>query len=110
MSAQDTTPDPRPISLSPVPAPPGIDPAIFARRLAYEDAQRAKAKRLQMIAVASFTLVDDDHPNGLVIEAGAEISISAFDEARFGGKLRRKAMANPSSSAVADGRAGAGNR
>lgn len=90
----------------PVTTPPGIDPAVFAARLAYDDKERAKGERLAMIAVAGFTLVDDAHPGGLIVHAGEELEISAFDEARFGGKLRRKRVPNPSAAAVADGRGG----
>lgn len=107
MNAPDTTAaESQPIIISP-PPPPGIDPTIFAARLALEDAQRARAERIDMIAISAFTLVDDDHPDGLVVLAGEELQISAFDEARYTGKLRRKRVPNPSAAAIADGRRGA---
>ena len=64
----------------------------FARRLAADDAARAKAATVTMIAIAGFTLVDDDHLEGVVVRAGEEFDVSAFDEARFTGRARRKSL------------------
>ncbi|OJW26371.1 MAG: hypothetical protein BGO51_13610 [Rhodospirillales bacterium 69-11] len=61
------------------------------RMLDAHDAQRAKSARVKLIATTGFTIVDDEHPEGRVIEMGQEFEISEFDLPRYIGRGLRPA-------------------
>ncbi len=60
--------------------------AHLTRLLASHDAARAAAPQVTLICVAAFTIVDDDHPDGRVVNRGDEFTISEFDLPRYLGK------------------------
>lgn len=50
------------------------------------DAARAAAPQVTLVCVAPFTIVDDENPDGRVINRGDEFTISEFDLPRYLGK------------------------
>lgn len=66
--------------------------AFAARKMAVDDAGRAQLPKVQMIALAGFTLVADDAPEGRVIAAGQEFETSEYDVKRIEGRARRKLL------------------
>lgn len=59
--------------------------------LAQHDRRRAELPTHTLVATTAFTLVDDDHPEGRVVNMGEEFEVSEFDLARYIGRgLPRK--------------------
>ena len=50
------------------------------------DRDRAAAPRMRLVAVTAFNLVDDENPNGKVINPGDVIEISAYDHHAYAGR------------------------
>lgn len=64
--------------------------AQLSRQLAAHDDARARVGRTILVAVTSFTIVDDENPDGRVIEIGQEFEVSLFDLPRYLGRGRLK--------------------
>ena len=61
--------------------------AAFARKLAADDAARAAAGTTELVAIASFMIVDDpNQPEGRVVQAGQRFTVSNHDLASYAGR------------------------
>lgn len=61
--------------------------AAFARKLAADDAARAAAGTTELVATASFQIVDDpNQPEGRVVQAGQRFTVSNFDLPKYAGR------------------------
>ncbi|MBN8906110.1 MAG: hypothetical protein BGO51_06480 [Rhodospirillales bacterium 69-11] len=59
--------------------------------LAEHDTARAAAPRVLLVATTAFTLVDDENPDGRVVNMGEEFEVSEFDLPRYIGRGLRPA-------------------
>ncbi|MBP0492173.1 hypothetical protein [Roseomonas indoligenes] len=62
------------------------DMDALARQRAVEDETRNRMGKTTLVAVTSFTLVDDENPTGRTILSGSEFEVSLFDLQKYAGK------------------------
>ncbi|MBI0434000.1 hypothetical protein [Roseomonas sp. KE0001] len=56
------------------------------------DRARAAAPRITLVAITGFTIVDDLHPDGRIVEAGDEFTIADVDLPLYAARGRLKSM------------------
>lgn len=59
-----------------------------------EDAARLAGGNTVVVAITSFTIRDDAHPDGRLVRSGEELEIPTFDVASWSGRVVPKAMFN----------------
>jgi len=62
------------------------------RKQALEDVQREKLGSARVVAITSYTVFDDENPDGRVVKAGDEFDMPRYDLAAFEGKVRLKEL------------------
>ncbi|MFZ6761313.1 hypothetical protein [Pseudoroseomonas sp. WGS1072] len=88
---------------SPIAAPTGVavsetelswrrERERISREADERDRARAASPRITLVAITGFTIVDDLHPDGRIVEAGDEFEISEVDLPLYSARGMPKAM------------------